>query len=434
MKDLIRFLGELDNELKLCTRCGMCQSVCPLFKITGREEDVARGKLALIDNLKGDLFKSPAGVEKRLSRCLLCGACFHNCPRGVNTLRVFMRARMIINGYRGLSFPWKILLRLIIARPAVFNFLSGQLGRCRELPAGFRGETPEGLPGRLERMLASGRHIVPPASEPFHKSDASKRGASGNRKIKAAFFTGCLIDNFYPRVAEASLKALDRHNIEAVVPENQGCCGMPAVSGGDATSFRRLIRHNLTLFDAEKYDYIVTACATCAFAIKKLWPMMVEDESGDIRHQVQRLSEKTFEISSFMVNVAGVTASKTDGTGKGGRRVTFHDPCHLKKSLGISDEPRVLIEKTPGAYLAEMAEADSCCGFGGSFGIRHYDLSRDIGRRKYDNIIASEAGTVATACPACMMQISDMMSKSCGNVEIKHVIEVYAESLNNDNA
>ena len=76
-----------------------------------------------------------------------------------------------------------------------------------------------------------------------------------------------------------------------------------------------------------------------------------------------------------------------------------------------------------------MAEADYCCGCGGSFNLQHYDLSKDIGTRKRDNIVATKADVVATSCPACMLQLSDMLSRHQDKVAVKHVMEIYAETL-----
>ena len=110
-------------------------------------------------------------------------------------------------------------------------------------------------------------------------------------------------------------------------------------------------------------------------------------------------------------------------------RLTYHDPCHLKKSLGVAAQPRALLRANPGYDLQEMAEADWCCGMGGSFNLQHYDISASIGRRKRDNIVNSGCQVVATGCPACMLQITDMLSRAGDRVQVKHAIEIYAEGL-----
>jgi glycolate oxidase iron-sulfur subunit len=112
--------------------------------------------------------------------------------------------------------------------------------------------------------------------------------------------------------------------------------------------------------------------------------------------------------------------------------VTYHDPCHLKKSLGLAAEPRSLISAAPGFELVEMADADRCCGMGGSFNLQHYELSAKIGEVKRQSILQTKADTVATCCPACMMQITDLLSKAGADIRVKHVIEIYAQGIRAD--
>jgi len=211
------------------------------------------------------------------------------------------------------------------------------------------------------------------------------------------------------------------------MPQLQGCCAIPAISSGDLQTFETLVRHNLALFESEKFDFLVTACATCTYTIKKIWPMMLKTGSPAFKAAVARLSGKTRDISEFLVSELGVAAAPEKSGAAAG--VTYHDPCHLKKSLGIFSEPRTLLNACPDCLLKEMPEADKCCGMGGSFNIQHYDLSAAVGRQKVENVKASGCATVATSCPACMIQLSDFISKSDASVSVKHVIEIYAESL-----
>ena len=102
LRALAKLMKELEDQLVVCMRCGLCQAVCPLFAETGREADVARGKLALLDGLLQEILKNPGGVQDHLSRCLLCGSCAANCPSGVKVLDIFIKGRAILAGYLGL--------------------------------------------------------------------------------------------------------------------------------------------------------------------------------------------------------------------------------------------------------------------------------------------------------------------------------------------
>ena len=144
------------------------------------------------------------------------------------------------------------------------------------------------------------------------------------------------------------------------------------------------------------------------------------------RDAINALAPKAIDINALLVDVLHVSP-KTQA--KGQTKVTYHESCHLQKSLGVSKQPRDLIRMNPGYNLVEMAEANRCCGCGGSFTLSHYDLSRKIGQRKRDNIVASGAEVVATGCPACMMQIMDVLSRNNDSIPVKHVIELYAATL-----
>ncbi len=96
---LAQMFKELDDQLVNCMKCGMCQAVCPVFSKSGRESDVARGKLALLDGLASEMLSDPEGVNDKLNRCLLCGTCAANCPSGVKVMDIFLKARAIMTGY-----------------------------------------------------------------------------------------------------------------------------------------------------------------------------------------------------------------------------------------------------------------------------------------------------------------------------------------------
>ena len=124
MEALVRLMRELEDQLVVCMRCGMCQSVCPVFDQTGREADVARGKLALLSGLMESMFDNPEGVYERLNKCLLCGSCAANCPSGVSVQEIFIKARAILTGYMGLPPAKRLILKGMLANPALFDRLT----------------------------------------------------------------------------------------------------------------------------------------------------------------------------------------------------------------------------------------------------------------------------------------------------------------------
>jgi glycolate oxidase iron-sulfur subunit len=430
LKELARLMKKLEDQLLACMRCGLCQAVCPLFAETGREADVARGKLALLDGLAQEILKNPQGVQDHLSRCLLCGSCAANCPSGVQVLDIFIQARAILAGYMGLSPLKRVIFRGLLSKPDWFN-------RVLAWGAKFQGifiKPVDDLLGsscaRFLSPLLNRRHFKPLAPIPWHRQIAPKDTAPGVSGLKVAFFAGCLIDKIFPQIGEAVIKVLEHHGVGLYLPAGQGCCGIPALSSGDTQTFRELVRLNLKFLNdpAAPCDYVVTACATCSSTIKNLWPLMMQNSGPEEQEEVAGLAARTLDISQFLVDKVGVKPAAA--CAEDGRiALTYHDPCHLKKSLNVAAQPRALIQANTGYILKEMPESDWCCGCGGSFNLQHYETSMAIGKRKRDNIAKSGCKVVATGCPACMLQITDLLSQAGMRIDVKHAVEVYSESL-----
>jgi glycolate oxidase iron-sulfur subunit len=428
MQDMHRLAGlmkELEDQMIVCMRCGMCQAVCPVFAETGRESDVARGKLALLDGLAREMFSDPRGVQDRLMRCLLCGSCAANCPSGVKVLDIFLKARAILAGYMGMHPLKQALFRGMLSRPELFNRV---LQWGSRLQGFFIRPVDELLGTSCARYISplADRHLRPLAPVPFHRTASHgqlSRTASG---LRVAFFVGCIIDKVFPGVGESVLKVMKHHGVGVFVPDSQGCCGIPALSSGDRESFQRLVSHNLHQFASEPYDFLITACATCTSTIRKLWPAFTDGLSPEDQSRLVDMVSKTMDVSQFLVDELGVgPVEPVDGA----EVVTYHDPCHLRKSLGLHAQPRTLLKACRNTRLVEMAGSDQCCGCGGSFNLQHYELSKAIGRQKRDSIVQTDCAVVATGCPACMLQMTDMLSQAGDRVRVRHAVEVYAESL-----
>ncbi len=428
LKELIELMRDLEDQLAVCMRCGMCQAVCPLYAQTGREADVARGKLALLDGLLKEMFDNPQGVSEHLNKCLLCGSCSSNCPSGVRVLEIFIKARAILTGYSGLSPTKKLMLRGLLSRPELFDRLTEWGAKFQTLFTRQVNDIVGTSCARIISPLLADRHFKRLASEPFHRQIPSLNSKPGKSGLKVAFFVGCLIDKVFPGVARAVIDVLNYHSIGIYMPKGQGCCGIPALSSGDMETFNRLLRHNVRKLKAEDIDYIITACATCTSTIKEIWPLMVTHKTEDLKTTVDTLAAKTLDINQFLVSKAGLKMIDNDENGKT-VKVTYHDPCHLKRVLGVSSEPRAVIEAARKFELVEMKEADACCGMGGSFNLQYYDISSRIGNLKRDNIHTTGCNVLATGCPACMMQISDALSKAGDRIEVKHPVEIYAEMI-----
>jgi len=427
MQKLVHDVRELEDQLAVCTRCGMCQANCPVFLQTRKEPDVSRGKLVLINGLIDQMFEDPKGVNDRLQRCLLCGSCSYGCPSNVNTVEIFLKTRAIIAQYLGLPFSKKILFKKILSNPATFNTVMELVSSFQTVFFKQEKNFQKTSCARIASPLLRGRHIVPLDKTAFNKTLEGMDYRIDGKGVKVAFFVGCLIDKAFPNIAHSVVEVLKHFKAKVFIPSNQGCCGIPAVASGDLETFEALVKIHVDLFSKEKFDYLVTACATCSSTIIKLWPSLLKHADKGFLKKIEALAEKTVDISWLMEKRFDLFSDSL--THQENREcITYHDPCHLKKSLGVSDEPRQVILAT-GNELREMEGSDTCCGMGGSFNIEHYDISTRIGLQKAQYIIDTGCSTVATSCPACMMQISDTLAKLKQDISVKHPVEIYTEAL-----
>ncbi|MGE4519456.1 MAG: (Fe-S)-binding protein [Desulfobacteraceae bacterium] len=425
LKRLASMLMELDDQMAACMKCGMCQAVCPVFSETMLEADVTRGKITLLEHLGREMIKDPAQVSSKLNRCLLCGSCEANCPSGVKIMDIFMKARVIITSYKGLSPGKKLVFRGLLKHPRLFNLLTEMSAKFQGAVTHIEDQSAHTASCGILSPLIGKRHLTLLNKRPFRKDYPfldTERGSSG---LKAAFFTGCLADKLYPNIGHAAIKVLKHHGTGIFIPDGQGCCGIPALASGDIDTFKDLIRMNIDAFEKKDFDYLITPCATCTSVIKKTWLKMLKNDDKALYEKVRSIASITMDISEFLVDKVGIEIKEKPGIKK---TVTYHDPCHLDKSLGITAQPRKLISASS-AELKEMNEANRCCGCGGTFNLYHYDISKKIGERKEKNIRFSGADIAATSCPACMMQINDLLSQSGGGIRVCHVIELYADSI-----
>ena len=417
--------AKLDDKLSACMKCGTCQSVCPIFKETLMEADVARGKLSLLSDIENKVAKDAEGVRGKLDRCLLCGSCQAACPSGVSILDIFIKAREISAQYMGLSPIKKIIFRAMLCNPRFFSF-------CAEVSAPFRGlfmrrqnNAPRTLSSPLLAPIIGDRRLPELPEKTIRQKYGDYDTPAGKSGLKVLFFTGCMGDKVYPNVTEACLKIFKHYGIGVAMPSGLACCGIPALASGDADSFKKMASYNLDILGKLEFDYVVTACASCTETIEQFWPKYAE---GKQKATAEKIAAKTLDISAFLVDVIGLEKSAASAGGKR-EKVTYHDSCHLAKSLGGAQTAEGACKGEPRMRAYRDARARHMLRLRRELypdTLRHF---KEIGGRKRDNIVASGAETVACGCPACMMQISNMLALNGDEIKVKHVAELYADSL-----
>jgi L-lactate dehydrogenase complex protein LldE len=239
------------------------------------------------------------------------------------------------------------------------------------------------------------------------------------RSIPVSLFFTCLADAFYPQVVFAAVEVLERFGASVRVPLSQTCCGQPAFNSGNRKEARAMARKLLLSFPGD--DYIVTPSGSCAAMVKHGYPVLFRDEPRTLS-LAHAVGERVYELSQFLVDVLGVTDPKSDFSGK----VTYHDSCHLRRGLGVTEAPRKLLRAIPGVEFVEMEESDRCCGFGGVFSVKYPQISCKMTERKVERILASGADYVTAGDLGCLMNIGGMISRAGYPVKIIHLAEILA--------
>ena len=335
-------LNDFQDDINKCSKCGLCQSVCPVYKITGNDCAVSRGKFIMLDGvLKGDLSINK-NVNKYLDLCLKCNKCKDFCPSSIDVCRIFACAK---NEYFKNSFEGKII-----------KFL-----QSKQI---------------FDNILNIGEKF----SSLFRKK-INKQG-----KIKILYFKGC-VNKIYPKVENATKQILKNFDIE-LIETNFSCCGMPFLSSGNLERFEQVAKHNISLMNGD-FDYVMTDCASCEFILNQYHKYFQDIKIPhiiNISDLVLKLMENENKIITFPKNT----------------KVTFHKPCHLENV----DFLKPLLNRCKNVEYIEMNGYDDCCGFAGEFAIKNFKISKEISKQKIKNALATNADFILSMCPACNMGLT----------------------------
>jgi L-lactate dehydrogenase complex protein LldE len=235
---------------------------------------------------------------------------------------------------------------------------------------------------------------------------------------RVGLFVTCLVDLMRPSVGFAAVKLLEDAGCVVDVP-SQTCCGQPAFNSGDRATASQIAEQVIAAF--EPYDYVVAPSGSCAGMIKRHFPELFAHDPN-LALRAEALAAKTFELTSFLVDVMKVSAvaARFDGT------VTYHDSCSGLRELGVKRQPRLLLASVEGLSLTEMAENEVCCGFGGTFAVKYGEISNAIVEKKAENIAASGAHTLLAGDLGCLMNMAGKLAREGKAVEVRHVAEVLA--------
>ena len=404
-----------------CIRCASCLNVCPIFRLVGGHVfgKVYTGGIGTILTAWFDELKQSEDIQ---GLCIQCGACKDVCPGKIDIPDLIMELRRRLVLDQGVPLLQKTIYAVVNNRKLFHGMLRAASIAGKPFTTGkFIRHLPLFLAD-----LTDGRSLPAIAAEPFR--DIFKKIKQPKQKEKVVFYAGCLIDFAYPEMGEALIKVLNKAGIEVIFPEEQTCCGAPARYNGAYEVAEKNAIDNIKALLSVDATYVISACPTCTVALAHEFISTFESVGQtEWLPKAKELAAKTIDFSVLVKKLVDEgRLSLKDGKKLG--KITYHDSCHLKRALKISEQPRELLQKA-GYELTEMFECDTCCGMGGSYSLKMPEISAPILQRKLKNIKDTGAPIVAMDCPGCVMQIRGGLDQDGANVKVRHTVELLAEQL-----
>ena len=360
----MRTLKDFEKELNKCSKCGLCQQACPIYKITQNECAVSKGKFIMLHGVtKGEL-KLSKKVNKYLDMCLKCGKCNDFCPSGIDVCQILNTAKYeYVKNSKFSRLVFFLQSRFVFSNIIkLFNFVN-----CL-----FNAE----------------------GHKTFNKDAAT-----------VLYFKGC-VNQVFPFSDKYIKKIFKNIQLNILSPDFE-CCGLPFLSEGNMKRFEDVAKNNSNLIKSSQYNYIVSDCASC------------EDTLLNYPKYIKNLE---YNSAKFMNWGDLIADYELRFCYEKPLRVTFHKPCHLKDDSFFEK----IMNNCENVEYIKMKGYDDCCGLSGSFFIKNPAISKELMNNKCKNIIDTEADYVITTCPACLIGLKKGLRKVNSKIKVVSLLEFLA--------
>lgn len=419
--------GFLDETKALaCIHCGLCLSSCPTYLETGNENDSPRGRIYQMRAVSEGRLALAAATVRHVDLCLGCRACEAACPSGVQYGALLEQTREHVEQQhpRGLVdhfirrvlveriFPDRRAMQLALA-PVMF---ARRMGLDRWLPASLR---------RFTELVP--RHVAAPRPLPEF-SPATRSPTLG----RVGFVSGCVMDVMFNRTNWNSIRLLNAAGFDVVTPGRQVCCGALHAHAGRLNLARESARANIRAFAAAGVDRIVINAAGCGSTLKEYDHLLAHEPAwrepaAEFAGRVVDLTEALVQSANFLALLGGLSAGSEDPS-----LVTYHDACHLAHAQRVRHPPRQLLAAAVGSRFVELPESDVCCGSAGSYNLTEPAMAGRLRERKLNHLLSTNAATVVTTNPGCLLQIVAGVEQRERTCRVVHLADFLAEKLRLD--
>lgn len=392
-------LRDYKEDIYKCTKCGLCQSKCPIFEVTGIETAISRGKFTLLDGLLNGDISRDKNLSKYFDLCLNCKACEEFCPSGIKAEDIIIMARHYNYKKFGLPLKKRILLGFLGSKEL--------LNLAKVFLDAYRFFNIAKITNFIKVLRVFNGFID---AEIKYKKDSSVKPK--NKDLTITYYTGCLENYINPSIKNSVRIVLDNNGYKYSIPDFK-CCNIAHRNSGDIENYLKNADYNIDLID-DNIDYILFSCPSCMSAF-------LDYEKYKTSEKFQKLKHKVVDINKLIIDENIEIPNKRLNI-----RTTYHDSCHLNRCLNVKNEPREIVKKL--SDYNEMEKADMCCGAAGLFCFSYGEISRDITNRKAQQIQNSDAGTVLASCISCRLGLMQGIVNNNQKQKVLSPVELLAKS------
>jgi len=372
-------IDDFREDVQKCMRCGFCVALCPVQEYMRFESNSPRGRMQNIKALIDKEIQTSEYLMNRVYDCTLCGYCLWRCPPGVKTVDAIMaaRAHFVENN----------------CHPRIHLDFAEAIKKCNNP----YGEQPQ------KRFT----WIPQPLDFP--------------KRAEVLYFVGCTSAFRLPEVAASTVALLRAANIDFTIMADEACCGSVMFRTGMRELGKEMVEKNIRMIEEVGASTVVFSCPGCYKTFADDYPKLTKTSiSCELKH-----------VTEYLLEIDELKFTRPVNT-----TVTYHDPCHLGRHLGIFEAPREFLSRIPGVRLAEMERnrnTATCCGAGAGVRGAFPEISLKIAKKRVQEALATRGTVISSACPFCKRNLEDAIRETGVAVKMYDVVELAAKSIENRN-
>ena len=402
-----------EKTFRKCVHCGFCNATCPTYKLLGDELDSPRGRIYLIKDMLENNKPANEKIVKHIDRCLSCYSCMTTCPSGVNYMHLIDHGRKHIEKTYKRPFADRFIRNFLsLTLSKAFNF------RVIMILTQFLKPFKFLFPKQIKKMIGYMPTKTPKNTIP--RMEVYKVKNNKKKVARVALLTGCVQKVLSPQINEATIRLLNRHNIEVIVPKGIDCCGSLNHHLGKSDLANETFKKNILIW-YEQYlnkglDAIISNTSGCGTTLKDYGFIFRSDK--ELKKKAKKISELTKDISEYLHEKVKLNFINHKTNINQEYKIAYHSACSMQHGQKIHDAPMNLIKKT-GNHVINIPDGHICCGSAGTYNLLQNDIASKLLKNKIYNIEKIKPTFIATGNIGCIKQIENGTK-----IPILHTVEI----------